>query len=94
MIKYRTEVDGLANIKSAIKRVALAKVRAERNRARRSRVKTAVRTYERTLAGGDAEATRQAFKDAARQLDKAVSHGVLHKNTAARKKSRLAARLG
>lgn len=72
----------MANIKSAIKRAKKAAVRTLRNRAVKSTVRTAVR---RVQTQG-AEALAQAFS----VIDRAVSKGVLHKNTAARKKARLA----
>ena len=83
----------MANIKSALKRAQLAEVRESRNKAVKSGVKTATRKLESTAASGNAENTKLAYKNAASVIDKAVSKGVLHKNTAARKKSRLAKRL-
>ena len=82
----------MANIKSAKKRAALAEVRRLRNRAVRSSVHTAVRRFERAVAT-DAAASEQEFREACRQLDRAVTRGVLHRNAAARKKSRLAKKL-
>ena len=82
----------MANIKSAKKRAALAEVRRLRNRAVRSTVHTAVRRFERAVAT-DAAASQQDFREACRQLDRAVTRGVLHRNAAARKKSRLAKKL-
>jgi len=79
----------LANIKSAKKRAALAEVRRVRNRAVRSTVHTAVRRFERAVAS-DAAGAQQEFRAACRELDRAVTRGVLHRNAAARKKSRLA----
>lgn len=82
----------MANIKSAKKRAALAEVRRLRNRAVRSAVHTAVRRFERAVAT-DAAASQADFREACRQLDRAVTRGVLHSNAAARKKSRLAKKL-
>lgn len=79
----------MANSKSARKRVIISEKRADRNRAVRSRVRTAVKAVEHAQP----DDRQEAFRQATRYLDKAVSKGVLHKNTAARKKSRLAARL-
>lgn len=79
----------MANIKSAIKRMRQNERRRARNRMLRSRVRTVVKTA-RAAVGADA---RAAVLDAIRALDKAVSKGVLHRNTAARKKSALARRL-
>ncbi len=84
----------MANIKSAKKRAALSEVRRLRNRAVRSTVHTAVRRFERAVANSDAAADNVAtLREACRQLDRAVTRGVMHRNTAARKKSRLAKKL-
>lgn len=76
--------------KKAIRKIA---ARTEVNRARRSRVRTFLRKFEEALTGGDAQAARAAFGDAQSEVMRAVSKGVMHKNTGARKVSRLAARL-
>ena len=79
----------MANIKSAIKRMRQNEVRRLRNRAIRSRVRSAVKLV--TSATGElTPALQETYRDAVRVLDKAVTKGVLHKNTASRKKSRLA----
>lgn len=83
----------MANIKSAIKRAELAEIRTQRNRTVKTSVKTAARRVESALAAGDGSAAEQAYRGAASLIDKAVSKGVLHKNTAARKKARLAKRI-
>ncbi|MDA8336566.1 MAG: 30S ribosomal protein S20 [Peptococcaceae bacterium] len=80
----------MPNIKSAEKRVELARKRTARNAAIKSATRTAVKKFETAFGQHDAPATAASFKKAAIALDKAVSKGVLHKNTAARKKSRLA----
>jgi small subunit ribosomal protein S20 len=82
----------LANTKSALKRIRQNEVRRVRNRMVRSRVRTAVKIARTALVekSGDARASALA---AIRALDKAVSKGVVHRNTAARKKSALARRL-
>ncbi len=79
----------MANTKSAMKRIRQSEKRRVRNRTIRSQVRTAVKTAR--TAGGDA--LRTAVADAIRALDKAVTKGVVHPNTAARKKSALARRL-
>jgi len=79
----------VANTKSAIKRMRQSERRRLRNRAVRSKVRTAVKL---ARAAGGAEA-RATVAEAIRILDKAVSKGVVHRNTAARKKSALARRL-
>ena len=79
----------MANTKSAMKRIRQSEKRRVRNRTIRSQVRTAVKTAR--AAGGDA--LRTAVAEAIRALDKAVTKGVVHPNTAARKKSALARRL-
>jgi small subunit ribosomal protein S20 len=66
--------------------------RTARNRAVKSRVKTAIRRFSDTLAQGDYSLAEDKLRSALRIIDKAASKGVLHKNAAARKKSRLAKR--
>lgn len=89
-----SEVTGVVpNIKSAVKRVELAEKRRVRNAAEKSKVRTVIKRFEKTLAEGDAEAGQNHFKLVAHTIDRAVSKGVLHKNAAARKKSRLAREL-
>ena len=77
----------MANIKSAVKRARLIKVRTLRNRSIRSRVRTAEKKARLALHESHAEALVRA---AQRELDRAVTKGVLHPRTAARRKSRLA----
>jgi small subunit ribosomal protein S20 len=79
----------VANTKSAMKRIRQNEKRRLRNRAVRSKVRTALKTAR--AAQGDGQ--REAVLDAIRTLDKAVTKGVIHRNTAARKKSALARRL-
>jgi small subunit ribosomal protein S20 len=81
----------LANTKSAQKRVRANARRQSRNKMYRSRVKTLVKKAEQTIFAGkpDAEAVRLAMST----LDKAAVKGILHKNNAARRKSRLARKL-
>ncbi len=82
----------MANTTSAIKRMRQNAARRFRNRAVRPRVRTAVKTARAALAAGAGDA-RAAVQEAIRTLDKAVTKGVIHRNTAARKKSALASRL-
>ena len=82
----------MANTSSALKRMRQNERRRVRNRAVRSKVRTAVKTA-RTALGATAADARDAVTDAIRALDKAVTKGVIHRNTAARKKSALARRL-
>ncbi len=79
----------MANIKSAAKRARTAKVRALRNRSTKSKVKTTIKNVEAAVAEGDAEQAQAALRVAVKTIDKAASKGILHKNNAANKKSRL-----
>ena len=82
----------MANTKSALKRMRQNEKRRLRNRAVRSRVRSAVKTARTSLATTGPE-TRDAVVQAIRALDQAVNKGIVHRNTAARKKSTLARRL-
>jgi len=83
----------MANIASAKKRMRQNLKRRARNRAVKSATRTQVRKFLAALGAGDLQAAQDQFRLAARALDKAAGRGVLHKNTAAREKSRLAAKL-
>ena len=83
----------MANTPGAKKAIRKIERRTEVNKARRSRVRTFVRKLEEALIAGDAAAAKSAFVQAESELMRAVSKGVLHKNTGARKVSRLAAQL-
>ncbi len=83
----------MANTKTAIKRAKQAAVRTRRNMAVRSTVRTAIRHVHRALEAGDLDKAREAFRRAVKVIDKAASKGVIHKNSAARKKSRLARKI-
>ena len=76
--------------KKAIRKIAR---RTEVNKARRSRVRTFLRKFEEALAAGDPGVAKESFIPAQSELMRAVTKGVVHKNTAARKVSRLAAQL-
>ena len=82
----------MANTSSALKRIRQNEKRRLRNRGVRSQLRTAVKTA-RTALGTTGTDVRAAVSDAIRALDKAVTKGVIHSNTAARKKSSLARRL-
>lgn len=82
----------MPNTKSAIKRVKIIAKKTARNNRIRSMVRTAVKRFNTSLTA-KAENTNETLVRAISQIDKAVSKGVLHKNTAARKKSRLVKRL-
>jgi small subunit ribosomal protein S20 len=79
----------VANIKSQIKRNRQNERRQVRNKAIRTELKTYTKKVRSAAADGDAEAAGKDLAVAIRQLDKAASRGVMHKRTAARKKSRL-----
>ncbi len=83
----------MANNPGAKKAIRKIERRTEVNTARRSRMRTFLRKFEDALTGGDAEAAKVAFTEAQSELMRAVSKGVVHKNTGARKVSRLHARL-
>ena len=76
--------------KKAVRKIAR---RTEVNKARRSRVRTYLRKFEEAVASGDAGAAKTAFVEAQSELMRAVTKGVVHKNTGSRKVSRLAAQL-
>jgi small subunit ribosomal protein S20 len=80
----------MANIKSQIKRNRQNDGRHERNIAVKSALKTAAKKVESATTEGDLEAAETRHREAARALDKAASKGILHKRTAARRKSRMA----
>ena len=79
----------MANIKSAKKRILVSRTRADRNKAIRSGVKTAIKKVYAAIETGDKEAAKAALNDATVTIDKATSKGVYHKNTASRKVSRI-----
>ena len=83
----------MANTDSAKKRIRQTLVRTERNRARRSRMRTFLKKVETALAAGVQADAAAALKDLTPELMRAAQKGVLHKNTASRKVSRLAARV-
>lgn len=80
----------MANNAAAEKRIRQAERRTERNKAVKSRFRTALRRFNSALAGGDQEQVLAAFARASSLLDKAAKGGVMHVNAASRHKSRLA----
>jgi small subunit ribosomal protein S20 len=80
----------MPNIKSAKKRVLIARTRALRNQMVKSAIKTAIRRFEAATAANDSAEAKRLFSYAVKRIDQAVAKGVLKKNTAARKKSQLA----
>ncbi|MCD1285049.1 30S ribosomal protein S20 [Brevibacterium sp. GP-SGM9] len=83
----------MANIKSQMKRIKTNEKARQRNKAVRSEVRSYVRVVRENIAAGQKDEAQQAYAVAARKLDKAVSKGVLHKNNAANRKSRLASQI-
>ena len=83
----------MANIKSAKKRILVSQKRADRNKAIRSKVKTAIKKVNAAIEANDKAAASEALTKAVSAIDKATQKGVYHKNTAARKKSNLATKL-
>lgn len=80
----------MPNIKSAIKRVEVTRKRTVRNTRIKSALKTTIRRFEEAMRDADRDEAGLRLKRAIVAIDKAVTKGVLHKNAAARKKSRLA----
>ena len=83
----------MANTRSAKKMVRKIANRTEVNKARRSRVRTFVRKVEEAIEAGDKSAAQEALRSAQPDLMRAVTKGVMHKNTSSRKVSRLSARV-
>jgi small subunit ribosomal protein S20 len=83
----------VANIKSQIKRNRQNEKARLRNKAAKSSLKTSIRRFREAAQGGNVEETGTALRAACRQLDKAASKGIIHKNQAANRKSAIAKRL-
>jgi small subunit ribosomal protein S20 len=79
----------LANSKSALKRIRVAERRRLRNQPYRSAAKTFVRKAREAIADGDQPQSAEAVKAAVSMLDRVAGKGIIHKNNAARRKSRL-----
>jgi small subunit ribosomal protein S20 len=79
----------LANTKSAIKRLRSSERRRQHNRVFRGQARTAVKKARQLITRGNLEEAREAVQVATRALDKAAAKGIIHKNNAARRKSRL-----
>lgn len=93
MNTLKEEVVGLPNIKSAKKRVRVIEAKTAVNRMAKSSLKTSLKKAKAAIAEGDPASAAEAYRSAQRDIDRAVAKGILHKNTAARRKSRLAARM-
>lgn len=83
----------MPNIKSAKKRVKVIEKKTLINQMHKTAMKTAVKKFEVAVEAGDKDSVNALFNEAARKLDQGVKHGIIHKNTAARKKSQLALKL-
>ena len=77
----------MANIKSSAKRVLVSRVQAARNKADKSQLKTTIKKFNAAAESGDKAATEAAMRKTVKAIDQAASKGILHKNTAANKKS-------
>ena len=83
----------MPNIKSAKKRVLVSQTKAMQNKAAKSALKTDIKKFEAAVAEGNRSEAEGAYKMAVKAVDKAVCHGILHKNNAAHKKSGMTLKL-
>jgi small subunit ribosomal protein S20 len=83
----------MPNVKSAEKRVQVSAIRRARNVSAKSAIKTYMRKYQSAVAAGETETAITLFRKVTSLIDRAAGKGSIHKNTAARRKSRLAAKL-
>lgn len=83
----------MANIKSAKKRIKVTEFKTLKNKMVKSALKTTLKKFETSLLTDNKDEIQASFKSAVRALDMAASKGIIHKNTAARKKSRLSVKI-
>ena len=83
----------MANIKSALKRIKVTRFKTRRNKMIISSLKTSIRKFEESVKAGNLDEAKVLYQKTVSLIDKAVAKGTLHKNTAARKKSRLAKKM-
>lgn len=83
----------MPNIKSAKKRVIVSEKKTAENKSDKSIVKTALKKMNAAIAAGDEQAAKTTYQEVCSVLDKAVAKGIMHKNTAANKKSGFAVRI-
>ncbi|MDR1217851.1 MAG: 30S ribosomal protein S20 [Oscillospiraceae bacterium] len=83
----------MPNIKSAAKRVLIAREHNARNKAAKSLIKTNLKKFDAAVAGSDRKEALGAYAVAVKTVDRAAAHGLIHKNNAARKKSALTVKL-
>ena len=83
----------MANIKSAIKRVRVAEFKTNRNKMVMSNLKTTIRKFNNAVENEEKELSKELYREVTKKLDKAASKGIIHANTAARRKSNLAKKI-
>jgi len=83
----------VANIKSAKKRIKVTQAKTLRNKMAKSALKTSIKKYETALAAGNVDEAKVLLGSAIKSIDMAASKGMIHKNVASRKKSRLTLKL-
>lgn len=83
----------MANVKSAKKRIKVIETKTLRNKMIKSSLKTIIKKFEAAIAGNNVVEAKASYVNVVKALDMAAAKGILHKNKAARKKSRLAAKL-
>ncbi|MEG0133797.1 MAG: 30S ribosomal protein S20 [Clostridium sp.] len=83
----------MANIKSAKKRIKVTQAKTMQNTMIKSSLKTTIKKFETALASNDVTLAQENFKSVVKALDMAASKGIIHRNKAAKKKSRLAVKL-
>ncbi len=79
----------MANVKSAMKRIKVIEKKTLRNKMVKTGVKTSIKKFESALTAGNLEEAKTLLVSAIGEIDKAASKGIIHKNAASRKKSRL-----
>lgn len=87
------EVNGLANIKSAMKRVKVSNKKRMENRMILSSMRTQLRHFDEAVVAGDVDKVNALYNETVSKVDKAAAKGVIHKNAASRKKAQLATSL-
>ncbi len=83
----------MPNIKSAEKRVLIARERSARNKVEKTKLKNTIKKFEAAVAEGNRETAESAYKVAVKTVDHAASKGIIHKNNAAHKKSSMTKKL-
>lgn len=83
----------MPNIKSAKKRVLVTKTKTLQNKMFKTQLKTDIKKFEAAVEAGDKALATEAYKVAVKKVDQAVAHNILHKNTAAHKKSKFTKKL-